>query len=629
MAIKTWTGAGANNNWNTALNWSGGTIPSTSDDIVFDGVFPVTGNKNCTFNVIITVTSINFTGYTGTFTFSGNLTVSGTMTLGTGTAYATSATVSTYTLFSTGMTLVSTGKILPVNFTTSSGTTTINGNADFQGNFAGNSLANSIKSATGVPCDLRIGGNISTNALTSNVTDHVTFKAYGTAKTFTCNGAGPNIRVTFISGSTYTSGAMGIAGTSFFTVESGGQFTGATLTSQISNSGTLTLSGFNSLNNSNFGVLSLGGSVVLVNDTVLNGLIIAAGNTVTTSTGAKLLLEGNLSGNTSNTVIDNLEFSGSTLSTVSINTSTNFQIKNIYFNKIGAGSVNFTATGFTLAIPVNTTYNWIHTAGTITGSPTSAIIISNGNTNSTLTYTESIAVSSFFTFNSLSFNQGKLQLNSRLRANTLGVSNNFQFTGIEGFTTNNFTCTLAASIITFQNINANPLAEYIVNGVLTLIGTAANRITLQSEGSATFNGTITPVGQLNYLSGTAPSVGMTVSQTTGVSPVGLIGLLPNRPVITGGTSPTFTISPSATTVIGSSFSMRAGYKAKFTLTNGTGSQNVAYVTTQDIDSNAGATITSFGSNGDDINNSTISLFRTLNWGPLIAPSGSVYYTFVN
>jgi hypothetical protein len=137
------------------------------------------------------------------------------------------------------------------------------------------------------------------------------------------------------------------------------------------------------------------------------------------------------------------------------------------------------------------------------------------------------------------------------------------------------------------------------------------------------------VATLNYLSGVSPSIGMTVSQAGGVSPVGLIGLLPNRPVITGGVSPTFTISPSATATIGTSLAMRAGYKAKFILTNnGTSSQNVTYVATQDIDSSDGVTILVSGSNGDDINNSTIALFRTLNWGPLVAPSGSVYYTFV-
>ena len=636
MAIKTWTGAGANELWNTALNWSGSTIPVAGDDIVFDGAFPVTGKKNCTLNVGTSFASINFTGYTntgtapynGTFTFSSNLTITGAVTLGAGTTYLTSGTVTSFALSVSGTSsLTSNGKILPVNLNTTIGTFTIIGNADFSGNYAASANNHNIKAATGTNVDLRIGGNIGMNAATTNAIDYVTVKGYGTGKTFTCNGVGINHRVVFLSGSTYVSSAMGIAGTSFFTVESGGQFTGATLSSQISNSGTLTLSGFNSLNNSNFGVLLLGGNVILVNDTVLNGLVISAINTVTTSTGAKLLLEGNLSGNTANTTIDNLEFSGTTLSTVSINSSTNFQIKNISFNKTGAGSVNFTATSFTLAIPNNATYNWTHTAGVITATSTSVITIINGNTNSTLNYSESIGLTTLFTFNTLAFNQGKLQLNSRLRAITLGVSNNFQFTGIEGFTTQNFTCTLAASIITFQNINANPLAEYIVNGVLTLIGTAANRITLQAADSATFNATITPVGQLNYLSGVVPAIGMTVSQATLASPAQLDPT--NRPVITGGTSPTFTITPAAGAIIGTTLSMRAGYKAKFTLTNGTGSQNVAYTTTQDIDSNAGATITSFGSYSDSIGQPSANLFRTLNWGPLIAPSGSVYYTFVN
>lgn len=210
---------------------------------------------------------------------------------------------------------------------------------------------------------------------------------------------------------------------------------------------------------------------------------------------------------------------------------------------------------------------------------------------------------------------------------SLLCSGSATFAGDYGFTTQNFTCTVALSTITLQNTTANPLAEYIVNGVLTLLGTLASRITLQAAGSATFNGTINPVGQLNYLSGVIPAIGMTVSQATLASPAQLDPT--NRPVITGGVSPTFTITPAAGAIIGTTLSMRAGYKAKFTLTNGTGSQNVAYTTTQDIDSNAGLTITSFGSYSDSIGQPSANLFRTLNWGPLIAPSGSVYYTFVN
>jgi len=288
---------------------------------------------------------------------------------------------------------------------------------------------------------------------------------------------------------------------------------------------------------------------------------------------------------------------------------------NLSINKSGGASVtNVNNFSFT------TGKVWNFTAGAV-NMGTSTITFGTG----------SIINSDGMSFFNVTIPAGTVTLSSLMTVtNTLLLTgNNTIFIGTHGFTTQNLSCTAAATI-TLQNINANPLAEYIVNGILTLIGTLASRIILQAAGSATFNGTINPVGQLNYLSGVVPQTGMTVSQATGVSPVGLIGLLPNRPVITGGTSPTFTISPVATAVIGGSFSMRAGYKAKFTLTNnGTSTQNVAYVQTQDIDSSSGVTINSFGSNGDDINNSTIALFRTLNWGPLVASSGSVYYTFVN
>jgi hypothetical protein len=521
MATKTWTGAGANNNWSTALNWSGGTIPITADDIVFDGVFPVTGNKNCTYNVTISVASINFTGYTGTFTFSNNLTVSGTMTLGTGATYATSATVTTYTLSSTGMTLISNNKILPINFITQGGTTTINGNADFQGNLLGNTLTNSIKSATGVPCDLRIGGNITTNSLTTNVTDYITLKAYGTGKTFACNGAGQNIRVIFVSGSSYISGAMGIAGTSFFTVESGGQFTGSSPASALSNSGTLTLSGFNASNNSDFLILNIAGTITLLNDTVIKGLAISGANIVTTSTGAKLLLEGNLSGVTSPTTIDFLEFSGTTLSTVSINTSTNFQIKNISFNKTGAGSVNFTSTSFILNIPSAATYTWTHTSGAITYALTSVVRFGYTNNTSTMVYSESGSLTTPSTINSLVLPAGILQLNSPLRATTLSiVGATMVFTGTAGWTCDTLSCSVPGCIITLQQA-----ITYITTTNAIMLGTNAAKILMRSNDLtipyvlAKWTLANTPAAQsMTYVSATAidSSEGMTIWSFGGI-----------------------------------------------------------------------------------------------------------------
>jgi len=75
-------------------------------------------------------------------------------------------------------------------------------------------------------------------------------------------------------------------------------------------------------------------------------------------------------------------------------------------------------------------------------------------------------------------------------------------------------------------------------------------------------------------------------------------------------------------------SLAAGFKAKFTLAQTATFQNVAYATTQDIDSSSGQTILSFGSNQDNVS-SNVSLFRTLNWGPLFASSGSTAYTWVD
>jgi hypothetical protein len=451
MATKTWTGAGANNNWNTALNWSGGTVPAIGDDVIFDGV-AANGKKNCTLvGPSGAMLSVTFTsGYTnainplteGTFTFSASLTVTGTITLGVNTIYATSGTVTTYTLntSATGMTLVSNGKILPVNFATNGGTTTINGNADFQGNFASTSIAHNIKSATGVPADLRIGGNISLLAITTNTTDTVTFKAYGTAKTFASNSANTNARVNFVLGSTYTNTAanLGISGTSFLTVEAGGQFNALNNTNSFVVSGTLTLSGFNGL--SDFVSISASGTYILSNDTVIKGFInIAATCIISTSTGAKILLEGNLtSSNNSTLTIDKLEFSGTTSSNITASTSANnLQVKEFIINKTGGGSVNFNTAGiFALFVPSTTTYLFTYTNGIVTQSSNCVIRFSGNNATATTTYS---ATSPLNTLRYLEIFGGTLNLNTQLTVTTFKITPNTNPTTITSPSTFGFT----------------------------------------------------------------------------------------------------------------------------------------------------------------------------------------------
>ncbi len=63
---KIWDGGGSDNNWSTAANWSGNTVPSTSDDVVFNN----TSTKNCVLDASVNVTSTSFSStFTGNFSF--------------------------------------------------------------------------------------------------------------------------------------------------------------------------------------------------------------------------------------------------------------------------------------------------------------------------------------------------------------------------------------------------------------------------------------------------------------------------------------------------------------------------------------------------------------------------------
>jgi len=62
---RVWDGGGGDNNWSTALNWSGNTVPTSIDSALFDG----TSTKAALVNVNITVAAIDIeTAYGGTVT---------------------------------------------------------------------------------------------------------------------------------------------------------------------------------------------------------------------------------------------------------------------------------------------------------------------------------------------------------------------------------------------------------------------------------------------------------------------------------------------------------------------------------------------------------------------------------
>ena len=122
-----WDGGGADNNWTTPANWGSDTIPSTNEDVVFNG----TSVKNVTLDVNVTVNSLTMnSAYTGTFNFGAStLSIATTADFRSGGAL----TASTGTLSFTGSTaqtfIPKSGATFPDIVKSGAGTTTVTTNA--------------------------------------------------------------------------------------------------------------------------------------------------------------------------------------------------------------------------------------------------------------------------------------------------------------------------------------------------------------------------------------------------------------------------------------------------------------------------------------------------------------------
>jgi hypothetical protein len=71
----TWTGAGANSNWNTPANWNPSGVPGSADDAYFDV------SASVTVTAAVTVNSISISGVSVTLLTDTSVTVTSTMTL--------------------------------------------------------------------------------------------------------------------------------------------------------------------------------------------------------------------------------------------------------------------------------------------------------------------------------------------------------------------------------------------------------------------------------------------------------------------------------------------------------------------------------------------------------------------
>ena len=567
-------------NWNLATSWStvsstsainAGTFPSstTLDPVIFDA-----SSSSVTVNVVSTCTSLDFTSYAATITMTTNLAVYGNITLGTsmgisGTGILTIAATSTYT--SNNVTWTSTlslGITTTIIITLGSLVTTVQ-NINVTAIASGQ--IQTLNSNT-----LNILGNLtmSTHLAGStqvNLTGTGTWNAPGITNAEMRNKLNINTLGTI---------TRGVNGCSYAGLElkytQGTLVNGSTYLYLSTNVNTSSIIS----NGVNWGnVYVLGNTITLTDDMNINNFEFSNNSVVLNGSNLRINSNINLGAGgqilTGTTVIQIIGTGNQTWTTAN-NVARIGNSMNI--NKT-SGTFNITASGFSLN-------NWTSVAGTYTINTNPLIV--NGNLLLTGTTT---------------------------------------FAGTAGWTTTNFTHSGAATTCTLKSGNT-----YTVNGVLTMIGTAASRAILQSSDAVAVTASIASLSnQLVVTAGTltAPAAGYVLGSTSTALPIALNNLLPVRPTIASGAASPYTLVSAIGSTALASGSYTLGKKAILTVTNGTGSTNVAYVTTRDIDSNGGITILAFASYSDAIGQPSANIFRTLNWGPLVAPSGSVYYTFVN
>lgn len=198
-ASRYWQKQNASFNWNATgpTNWGsssgvsdGASVPTSVDDVIFDGV-GANGNINSTISANITILSLTFTsGYTATVTENATivLTVAGNFTDNTAHSWTINSTATGALTISAASTITSNGKIFPGSATFSGGNTkvfigdwTINGlftsnpgtqtlNKTTNEVFYCNGYFNSNSTTTGTITIRIIGGNISTQFNTPIIT---------------------------------------------------------------------------------------------------------------------------------------------------------------------------------------------------------------------------------------------------------------------------------------------------------------------------------------------------------------------------------------------------------------------------------------------------------------------------
>jgi hypothetical protein len=621
--------------WNNGNSWSAisslsidnAGIPTSADPVFFDA----NSGGNCAVTTTVgSCASLNTTGYSGTFLLNVDLAIIGNQVISATTIFNPLG-AGFYCPNGTGS-ITSNGVSFPnfkLNRSNSSFTLTLNdvlnvGNIlqDFNGAITNGFSVNVNGNMTMVAGVVWSGTTIYNLIGTGNFGSIAATPFFG--NTININTSGT---ITFLANVRFSSGTLNYISGNVNTTTNSSLFDlygNNSVTSKNVSTGNEIV-----FNNVRAGQLSVNGTTTLGSNMRVSGNFTVGNFNGYSFNGNTIFVSGNIINTTTvtNAGTSTMVMEGSSAATI----SGGIHSRSLTINKSSGavvtllGNLTFGQSGGNLTI--NTPLNFTTNNTTVTISGTNLTInnpISNAFFNLTIPAAHTLTLSGA----------------STSILGTLLCSGSAIFAGAYGWTTQNFSCTVAGAIIRLQNIVQFTSAEYTVNGLLNLVGTLGNRLILEASGRANFTGSIAvatpPTGSTMTLSAPPSTgtivVGMTVSQATGQIPPGLSPFINDRPTIASGVSLSWVLNKTLTTRVPTptgTIALAAGFKAKFTLANnGTSSQNVIYVQTQDIDSSFGKAIFVTGSNGDDAA-TDVALFRTLNWGPLVVQSGSVYYTFVN
>jgi fibronectin-binding autotransporter adhesin len=539
-ATKIWSGAGADTNWQTVLNWVGGSAPSAGDDLVFPyGAARLSNNNNYAGGTGFNSITLTGSGYTLTgnsialgtggltdsapsgnntistaFTLASTITVTVTngveiLTTNTGVISSTGGiikagagqlTLSGVNTYSTGGTTLNAG-ILNINNASAigTGTFTINGGLitggaitlttnnvmNWNGNFSFNSI-NALNLGTG---NVTLGANVQINAAISTLTAGGIISG---GHSLTIAGAGSG-QVSLTGANTYTGGTT-------------------------INSGILLLSGVNTFNGAvtlnSAGTLKINNASALGSGTftINGGTIDDTQGSLTVSTNNAINWNGNFiytgtSSNSLNLGTGNVTLGANVQATVNAGTLT--------FGGIISGGYSLTSAGTsaTLVLSGANTYS----GGTIINS--GILTLSSANTFNgavTLNSPGTLRINNASALGTGTFiinggtiddTQGTLTLSTN---NAINLNGNFTYAGSSSNSLNlgtgnvtlaaNVQATIATGTLTFGGVisggysltSAGGNSSLVLSGANTYSGgTIINSGALTLSGANTFNGAIT------------------------------------------------------------------------------------------------------------------------------------------